>query len=397
MEQNSTIQKLIKSTKLTAIITAAVAILLLALLVAFNIKPLYNHFAGPFEVSSEELISYQGPQDTFRTYVTTYPDVALDTGYFYKTVLDNGTEFVGHSYYALLIDDRLLMAKYPGSGRGDILQPGAVTGKIVRLTYEENREVLQALTDEFPNLEEAFLPYILDTTQNNGTVWLSIIGIAILLGLSIWSLINLIRRSGDSSKHPIARELSRFGDWQQMAREIDAQMAEPHELSGSNTHLTRDWLIFQSKTSFVAIPFLDIVWHYVYQLNRRSYGIVTSTSYSVVIKDRYGHTKSLPYGVNGGSATDLLKKIQAHAPWAYAGYSAELLKVWNKQAAQLVASVNARKQMIAEYLANAQQVPVDTESLIEHDFAEPGPDQVLEQNQRTDTSEPQPESPTDVE
>jgi len=397
MEQNSTIQKAIKSTNLTALIIAAVAILLLALLVAFRIKPLYNRFVGPFEVISEELISYQGPQDTFRTYVTGQPSVALDTNFYLYEKQEDGSNKVIHSYYALMFDDRLLLAKFPGAARGDILQPEPVTGKIVTLSDQENAQVLQALMEEFPNLEEVFLPYILDTTANDGSVWLAIIGIVILLGLTIWSLINLIRRSGDSSKHPIARELSRFGDWQQMAREIDAQMAEPHELSGSNTHLTRDWLIFQSKTSFVAIPFLDIMWHYVYQLNRRSYGIVTSTSYSVVIKDRYGHTKSLPYGVNGGSATDLLKKIQAHAPWAYAGYSAELLKVWNKQAAQLVASVNARKQMIAEYLANAQQVPVDTESLIEHDFAEPGPDQVLEQNQRTDTSEPQPESPTDVE
>ncbi len=397
MEQNSTIQKAIKNTKLTAVILAAIAILLLALLVALRIKPLYNRFVGPFEVSSEELISYQGPQDTFRTYVTTYPEVALDTGYFYKTVLDDGTEFVRHSFYALLIDDRLLMAKYPGSGRGDNLQPGAVTGKIVKLTHEENREVLKALTDEFPNLEEAFLPYILDTTQNNYTDWISIIGIAILLGLSIWSLINLIRRSGNVSKHPIARKLSRFGDWQQMAREIDAQMAEPHELSGSNAHLTRDWLVFQSKISFVAIPFRDIVWHYVYELKRRSYGIVTSTSYSVIIKDRHGYTNNLPYGENGGSATDLLKKIQAHAPWAYAGYSAELLKVWNKQAVQLIASVNARKKMIEEHIANAQQVPVDTENLIENDFAEPDPDQVLEQDQSAETSEPQPEPPTNVE
>jgi hypothetical protein len=381
MEQNSTIQKAIKSTNLTAVILAAIAILLLSLLVAFRIKPLYNHFAGPFEVSTAELISYQGPKDTFRTYVTTYPEVALDTGYFYKEILDNGSEFVKHSYYALLFDDRLLMAKYPGSGRGDILEPGAVNGKIVKLTFEENTQVLQALTDEFPNLEEAFLPYILDTTQTNLTDWLSVIGIAILVGLSIWSLVNLIRRSGDFSKHPIARELSRFGDWEQMAREIDSQMAEPHELSGSNTHLTRDWLIFQSNTSFVAIPFRDIVWHYLYQINRRTYGIVTSTSYSVIIKDRYGYTKSLPYGSSGGSATELLKKIQVHAPWAYVGYSAELLKVWNKQAGQLVASVNARKQMIEEYLANAQQVPVDTENLIGNDLPEPDPDQVFEQEQ----------------
>jgi len=197
MEQSSTIQKAIKSTKLTALILAAITILLLAFLVAFNIKPLYNHFTGPFEVSSEELISYQGPQDTFRTYVTTYPIMALDTSYYLFEKLDNGTEFISHSYYALLFEDRLLLAKYPGSGKGDDIQPGPVTGKIVKLTNKEKIQVLEALKEEYPNLKEVFLPYLLDTTADSGSGWLSIVGIAILFALSILSLVNLIRRSSD--------------------------------------------------------------------------------------------------------------------------------------------------------------------------------------------------------
>jgi hypothetical protein len=215
MEQPSIIQKATKNTNLNAVVMAAIAILLLALLVAFSVKPLYNHFAGPFDVTSEELISYQGPKDTFRTSVTTLPNVALDTNYYYYEKQEDGSEKIIHSYYALLFDDRLLLAKYPGSGRGDITQPGPVTGRIVELTDNENVQVLQALMDEFPNLKDAFLPYLLDTTANMGSVWLLIIGIAILFALSVLSLVNLIRRSSDSSRHPIARELSRYGNWQQ--------------------------------------------------------------------------------------------------------------------------------------------------------------------------------------
>jgi len=215
MEENSTINKAIKSTNLFAVIFAAIASLLLALLVAFSLKSLYNHFAGPFDVSNEELISYQGPQDTFRTHVTTYPDVALDTGYYLFEKYDSGTEFINHSYYALLFEDRLLLAKFPGSGKGDDLQPGPVTGKIVRLTNEEKIQVLQALKEEYPNLKEVFLPYLLDTTANYGSVWLPIVGIAILFALSVLSLVNLIRCSSDSSKHPIESVISNPDDWQQ--------------------------------------------------------------------------------------------------------------------------------------------------------------------------------------
>ncbi len=200
MEQPSTVQKAAKSTNLTAVITAAIAILLFALMVAFSIKPLYNHFAGPFDVTAEELISYQGPGDTFRTSVTTHPNVALDTNFYYFEKQEDGSEKIIHSYYALLFEDRLLLAKYPGPGKGDNIQPGPVTGKIVRLTDEENSQVLQALTEEFPNLKDAFLPYLLDTTGNDGFVWLSIIGIAFLAVFAIFSLVHLIGRAGDNFK-----------------------------------------------------------------------------------------------------------------------------------------------------------------------------------------------------
>ncbi len=207
MEENSAAQKAIKSTGFNAVIFTAIAILLLILLVAFNIKPLYNHFAGPFEVTSQELISYQGPQDTFRTHVTTHPDVALDTNFYYYEKQEGGAERVIHSYYALMLDDRLLLAKLPGSSKGDLLQPEPVTGRIVDFSNEEKTKVLQALAAEFPNLSDVFLPYLLDTTANEGSVWFSIIGILILLGLSIWSVVNLLKRSSGSSDLPTDGEI----------------------------------------------------------------------------------------------------------------------------------------------------------------------------------------------
>ena len=204
MEQPSTAQQSAKSTNCTAVITAAIAILLFVLMVATSIKPLYNYFGGPFDVTAEELISYQEPSDTFRTTVRTHPNVALDTNFYYFEKQEDGSEKIIHSYYALLFEDHLLLAKYPGPGKGDNLQPGPVTGKIVKLTDEENTQVLQALKEEFPNLKDAFLPYLLDTTGNDRSIWLSIIGIAILAVFAIFSLVNLIRRSGDSSTQPAA-------------------------------------------------------------------------------------------------------------------------------------------------------------------------------------------------
>ena len=168
------------------------------------------------------------------------PDIALDTGFYFFEKQEDGSEKIIHSYYALLFDEHLLLAKYQGAGKGDLLEPEPITGRIVKLTEEEQTTVLQTLIVDYPNLTDAFLPYLLDTTASSGSVWLTIIGIAVLAALSIWSLIRVVRRSVNPDKHPIAQELSRFGNWQQMAQEIDAQMAEPHETHGKFFHLTRD-------------------------------------------------------------------------------------------------------------------------------------------------------------
>lgn len=355
MEESSTIRSAMKSTNRIAVITAAVALLLLALLVGVSLKPLYNHFAGPFTITAEELISYQDPASAIRTYVTVQPDIALDTGFYFFEKQEDGSEKIIHSYYALLFDEHLLLAKYQGAGKGDLLEPEPITGRIVKLTEEEQTTVLQTLIVDYPNLTDAFLPYLLDTTASSGSVWLTIIGIAVLAALSIWSLIRVVRRSVNPDKHPIAQELSRFGNWQQMAQEIDAQMAEPHETHGKFFHLTRDWLIYQSRNSFDAVPYRDLVWHYMFQVTYRSFGIATGKSYSLMVCDRHGKMKPLLDGNDSVVVSDLVEKLKAVAPWAYAGYSDELQNFWNQERENMIATVEAHKQAFEQVLVEKKE------------------------------------------
>ena len=380
MEQSSTIRKAMKNANLTAVITAAIVFLLLALLVVFSIKPIYNHFAGPFDVTAEELTSYKGPEDTLRTNVITHPDIALDTYFYFYEEQEDGSEKVIHSYYALMFDERLLLAKYPGAGKGDILDPGPVTGKIIKLTDTENTEVLDSLIAEYPNLKDAFLPYMLDTTASGESVWSTIIGIVALALIAIWCLLNLLRRSINPAKHPVTREISRYGDWNQLAHEIDSQMAEPHETHGGIFHLTRDWLVYQTKNRFDAVPYRDLIWQHMFQVTYRSFGIVTGKIYTLMVYDRYGKTKSLLYGKDSGAVTDLTNKLQKLAPWAYTGYSAEMENTWNQEREKMIAIVDARKQAIENHLAEVHKMPTDTDGLLENDYPEPNPDQVGELN-----------------
>ena len=361
MEQSSTIRQAMKSANLNAVIKAAIASLLLVLLVGFSVKSLYNHFAGPFEVTNKQLISFQGPQDTFHTYVTTQPRLAVNTGIYFYEVQDDNVEKILYSYYALQFDDRFLLAKYPGVSSGDIIRPKIVTGKIVRMTDKEELEVLQPLKDEDPGLDNVFLPYMLDTTGNNDSIWLSIIGIVIMFSFFIWSLVNLLQHATNPAKHPIAKEFSRYGDWQQLAQEIDAQLSEPHETHGKSFHLTRDWLVYQTKSRFDAVPYRDLIWQYMFQVTYQSFGFITGRVYSLMVCDRHGVIKNLPYGKDSAAVVNLLEKLREHAPWAYTGYSAETENTWNEGRENMIAMVDARKQAMEQASVADQEVTEESE------------------------------------
>lgn len=189
---------------------------------------------------------------------------------------------------------------------------------------------------------------------------ISHIFIVIAVPLLIYSLVTIIGRVSNPSKHPIARDLSRYGDWQQMAQEIDEELSKPHE-RGDNYRLTPHWLIFQTGTRFEAVPYRDLIWQYLFQINHRSYGISTYKTYFVKLHDRHGKTKTLPYGNKSDIALDLLKKLQARAPWAYLGFSADIKNAWEHKREKMISSVDARRQAIEQALVENQEVTGESE------------------------------------
>lgn len=377
MEQQSTIHKAVKTTNLGMVLPTLVAILLLLLLAVGSAKPLFNHFAGPFDITSEELVSINDPKDTFRTYVTVRPDFALDTTFYYYETQDDSSEKIIHSYYALQFGERLLLARYPGAANGDIRTPKPFTGRIVRLSDEEKTSVLQALVTEYPTLEGVFLPFLLDATGSGESVLPMIVGLLVLAGFVAWNLIKLFGSVANLSKHPVAKSLSRFGDWRQMAQEIDTQMAEPHETHGEFFHLTRDWLVYQSKTQFEAVPYRDLVWQYILPITYRSFGIATGKAYNLMVFDRCGKSRSLTLGKAGEAASDLQNKLQSHAPWSFSGYFVETETAWNREREKMIAVVEARKLAIENSRAEAQKAQHEANGLLENDSLEqPNADQV---------------------
>lgn len=181
------------------------------------------------------------------------------------------------------------------------------------------------------------MPFLLDATGSGESVLPMIVGLLVLAGFVAWNLIKLFGSVANLSKHPVAKSLSRFGDWRQMAQEIDTQMAEPHETHGEFFHLTRDWLVYQSKTRFEAVPYRDLVWQYMLPITYRSFGIVTGKAYNLIVFDRCGKSRSLTLGKAGEAALDLQNKLQSHAPWSFSGYSVETETAWNREREKMIA------------------------------------------------------------
>lgn len=221
------------------------------------------------------------------------------------------------------------------------------------------------------------MPFLLDATGSGESVLPMIVGLLVLAGFVAWNLIKLFGSVANLSKHPVAKSLSRFGDWRQMAQEIDTQMAEPHETHGEFFHLTRDWLVYQSKTRFEAVPYRDLVWQYMLPITYRSFGIVTGKAYNLIVFDRCGKSRSLTLGKAGEAALDLQNKLQSHAPWSFSGYSVETETAWNREREKMIAVVEARKLAIENSRAEAQKAQHEANGLLENDSLEqPNADQV---------------------
>ena len=343
--QASLLSKAINRSNLTLLLVCAAGLLIVALAFVLNLRYLYNFLAGPFDAAPADLAAVTDPGKPLKYWLRVSGEKIVDTGVQYVSTSNSGTESVDASYYALLINRRLLIVKLNGSADTKNLSPN-LTGWLEKITPEEDREIIQSLISEQPGLQDAFYPYKLNSGDFRISGILGGLAAAVISLLSLWGLFTLARRAWQPERHPVLKSLALTGPLDLVTPQIESELARPHTSLG-NLHLTDSWLVYAQGTRFQAARLTDLTWLYKHVLTTRSYGIAVNRMYSAMVYDRFGRQLSLTAGRKEKSADDMLQVIYARAPWMITGFSKDMETSWKKDRPGFLAAVERRKAEIA--------------------------------------------------
>jgi hypothetical protein len=335
----SFIYPIIRRSNRNQLILCAIIIALLIGLAAFNARYLYNFFAGPLRIDRQTLLDTSDPGTLQRYWVTVEGDDVADTGFTQvRRSTRTGSETTTASYMALLLDQRVLLVK-------DYTNASATTftGYIEPLSAEARTDIIADLERDAPQLEGAFLPYMLNTSNFRSGGYLAL-GLGIpLFGVCVFGMIRAITRSRNPLKHPIMRALGRFGSPAEIASQLDAELLTDHP-KVDQLHLTPNWLVQASSSSLTATRIEDIVWAYKQVTQRRVNGVPAGKSYAAQIWDRHG----VCIAVAGSEAfvNQAIESAARRAPWMLAGYNTDLEKAWKSNRAAVLATVDQRRAQV---------------------------------------------------
>jgi len=147
-----------------------------------------------------------------------------------------------------------------------------------------------------------------------------------------------LMRVVNPKRHPIYKRLSRYGDPGQLAAQLNQEFATAD--TAQPTHFGENWLAQADTYGLSLVPWSEIAWLHIYT---KTQGGVRTSAY-VRVWSRSGEQFVAPAGVRPGEAEELFEQLCTRAPWAEAGYSAELDHQWKKQRADFLARVEARRK-----------------------------------------------------
>jgi hypothetical protein len=325
MNQSNVILETIRRETQKTIIIASLVILVALGLLAFRANDLYLLLRGPVQLSPEQLVDIMSGVAT-ASYVELNGDTALDTG---LQEVSRGEDVTTY-YHALVIGDFLILT----TARQTSLKTQA-RGLFIPLPVELHDRVIGELARNHPEMQGQLMPLILDTTQLSGAY----IGLLTSLGFVLPSALFIIvsmRYRQNPYRHPIMRDLRRFGSLDTIIEHLNCELALPHD-TVNNLHFTQSWIVYAGWTKFGAMRRQDVMW---------LYKMADEDTCAVFVWDRYGQQ----FKVNASKKhlDTLLHGIHSRAPWAIASYSDEIQKQWKKNRANFINAVDNERRMVLD-------------------------------------------------
>lgn len=345
-EINGFISQNVKRCHRNLAITCAVVILFVLGVGFFNAAYLFNALAGPKNVDRSEIAQNNSALiNSFRNYVRVNAEDVYDTGAEYvETSRKYNTETVKHKYAALIIEDKILLAKVePDQNIAHEAKFMTLNGALSEFSSQERLNILEPLFKKQPELRADVLPFVLDAREGFGTSAYLGMGIGLVLiiitGLILFSV---IKNYGKFEGSSVSKSLAVFGNPKEVAGQIDFETNGKFEQFGSVLILP-SWVI-QKRTftmNFQSIE--DIVWVYKKTTKHSVNLIPTGKTHEVILNNKQGKTISLN-GLNEQKTDSIMETIYRRIPWVIAGYDDELMGLWNANTNEFVKATSERKQ-----------------------------------------------------
>lgn len=343
---NNLIGEHIRRSNRNLLVTNAIVLLILGSIFVGTLRYWYNFALGPFPMERAALLDTEDSGALRRYFVTINGDEAINTEFqevsqeVDKYTRKVKSETVTANYVALVVDDRLLLVK-----EDEVSTETQLTGALVPIPADVQSEFIDAVIKDEPDLEGVFMPMLLDTSGfRTPGYWGLGIGLPLVL-LALWNIIKGVRRSTAFEAHPVARALARFGQPDQVAAAIAAEVQnDPHGVKVGPIQITPSWLLRSTAYSLNVVHLSEIVWAYQ-KVTQHSYNFVpTGKTYAVVLKQRNG--KALEMSIKKKAVEPVMEAIHSRAPWAIIGFSSELERAWNKERPVLIQAIDERRQQI---------------------------------------------------
>lgn len=178
--------------------------------------------------------------------------------------------------------------------------------------------------------------------------------LAITLLLTVVFIVTYTIRLSNIERHPIYKSLTKFGNFDSVRAQIDAEAVSNTSVSKGGLRFTQNWVIRPYFETLLVIQRSTLVWAYAKDLaTRHSINFIpvgTTHTYSVLINytepaKRRGMVNVRNFEIrtsNEEASRDLLGYILLYAPWIVAGYTPEVAYLWKKKTSEILTYVANR-------------------------------------------------------
>jgi hypothetical protein len=269
----------------------------------------------------------KGPPSSVIAYIEMRERKLLTTG-FVEQATQNDVVYSTSPYYFVGIGDKLLLVKATAQTNGKKL-----IGPLETIDIKSDRDAVSAMVAKNPGLRGRMLPVMLNAAAAFnvfGYVFLALV--APILLICAYNVFRALLGQRDPPLHPVMRALARYGPPREVAREIDADLADEDVLTFGKALMSETWLVRPTLFRIVVCRIDDIVW---------AYHVRVAGDHVASLALRNGRMFGIPLQRN---VPELLAALAARVPWAHQGFSMELAKKWRKQRAEFIAEVDARRK-----------------------------------------------------